>query len=180
MTRALTLWPEWAMACRFLFKLHDGVENRPRPFPASLAGRRIAIHAGRFVGGRAAGYDEGIAAVLATATASGWRMFRPNENTFVFRRGVSPGLVGGKLVYEAEQEGDVKIRLPHDIVTSAIVCTAVLDRVIEPTPNPPLPWMVATEPDDLPDEPSYGWRFRDVEVLDKPIAVAGAQGIWTL
>jgi hypothetical protein len=178
-TRALTVWPEWAMAGVKLRKFHDGVENRPYAFPPALKGRRIAIHAGRFIGGRQGGYAEGIAAVVSTACASGWKLYRPAENTLVFRRGSSTGLINGALVYEGSQEGDVTIRLPDDIVTSAIVMTAVLSGVIAPTPNPPRPWMVATEP-DFDDEPSYGWVFSNIEILDKPIACKGLQRIWTV
>lgn len=178
-TRALTVWPEWGMAGVKLRKFHDGVENRPYPFPKALQGRRIAIHAGRFIGGRQGGYAEGVAAVVGTACASGWKLYRTSENTLVFRRGAPAGLVDGALVYEGSQEGDVEIVLPRDIVTSAIIMTAVLDHVIDPTPNPPRPWMVATEPYDF-DEPSYGWVFSDIEILDKPIACKGLQRIWTV
>ena len=178
-TRALTVWPEWAMAGVKLRKFHDGVENRPRPFPKAMQGRRIAIHAGRFVGGRAAGYHEGVAAVLSTACSSGWKMYRPAENTFVFRRGAPIGLVDGELVYEGSQDGDVKVLLPDDIVTSAIVMTAVLDHIIEPTEKPTRPWMVASRQTDI-DGPSFGWAFSGIETLEKPIACPGMQGIWTL
>lgn len=180
-TRALTLWPEWGIPVRFLRKLHEGVENRPKPYPKSLQGRRIAIHMGKYVGGRAGGraFFDGMVSVFMTAAASGWKVYRPSESVYVLRRGSSTGLADGQLVYEGSQEGDITIRIPEHIVTSAIVATGVLSEVIGPTPNPPRPWMVPTEPDEL-DEPSCGWVFADIEILEKPIACPGMQGIWTL
>lgn len=198
-TRALTLWPEWGIPVRFLRKLHEGVENRPKPYPKSLQGRRIAIHMGKYVGGRAGGraFFDGMASVFMTAACSGWKVYRPSESVYVLRRGSSTGLADGQPALQAiglrdtaalrrlkdgtpaEAEGDITIRIPEHIVTSAIVATGVLSEVIGPTPNPPRPWMVPTEPDEL-DEPSCGWVFADIEILEKPIACPGMQGIWTL
>ena len=68
--RALTLWPEWAYAIAHLGKR---VENRTWEPPASLIGQRIAIHAGKHVGGRAGApaMFEGACALIDTAEAAG-------------------------------------------------------------------------------------------------------------
>lgn len=50
MSYALTLWPEWAWAIAHMGK---DVENRTWPPPQYIIGKRIAIHAGKYIGGRA-------------------------------------------------------------------------------------------------------------------------------
>lgn len=68
--RALTLWPEWAWAVAHLGK---DVENRGWAPPFYILGQRIAIHAGRHVGGKpgAAAYRAGTDCVRAAAMAAG-------------------------------------------------------------------------------------------------------------
>lgn len=179
-TRALTLWPEWGVA---FTRLDKRVENRPAPPFRNLIGQRIAFHMGKWIGGRKAGEFEGLHSLFHTAADSGWKVYRPHEKVytlrkrapgeFVHREGFTPFALG----YEAEREGDIKIRVPEDIITSAITFTAVIGGFHPPTPDPRIPWQVGTPRND---EPSFAWIIEDVEVLETPVACAGMQGVWTL
>lgn len=164
--RALTLWPEWLLA---ICKLDKRVENRPRPPFAGLVGTRIALHAGKHVGGRAAGFNEGMSAFIETAQHAGWMVElledRPGDACVVsFTKG------------PASSPTRVLVDIPDSIVTSAIVATARIGGYRTPTPSPVTPWQVAA----LPGDPSFAWILEDVEVLEKPIACPGAQGVWSL
>lgn len=68
--RALTLWPEWAWMVAHCGK---DVENRGWGPPPWILGHRLAIHAGRNVGGKpgAAAYREGTDAVRGMAARAG-------------------------------------------------------------------------------------------------------------
>lgn len=52
-------------------------------------------------------------------------------------------------------------------VKPGIVATAVLDRVVTKSDDP---WFCGP----------FGWVMRDVIVLDAPITISGAQGLWTV
>ena len=71
--KALTLWPEWAWAIR---RLGKDVENRSWAPPGYLVGRRLAIHAGAFVGGRkgSVAEEEGVDALVYMADRAGWTL----------------------------------------------------------------------------------------------------------
>jgi len=179
-TRALTLWPEWGVA---FTRLDKRVENRPAPPFRNLIGQRIAFHMGKWIGGRKAGEFEGLHSLFATAAESGWKVYRPHEMVFTLRKRAPRELVhrdGGTMLaldYEAEREGDIKIHVPEDIITSAITFTAVIGGFHPPTPDPRIPWQVGTQRDD---EPSFAWIIEDVEVLETPVTCPGMQGVWTL
>lgn len=183
-TRALTLWPEWGVA---FTKLDKRVENRPIPPFRNLIGRRIAFHMGKWIGGRKAGLLEGLYALFATAAESGWKVYRPHEAIYTLRKRAPGELVHrascGMLAldYEAEREGDIKIRVPSDIITSAITFTAVIGGFHPPTDDPKIPWQVGTRgSEDFEEDPSYAWILEDLEVLDTPVTCPGMQGVWTL
>lgn len=74
-TRAITLWPEWAGAVAYLDKR---VENRTWQPPASVIGTRIAIHGGANTGGGAGLMRriDGLNAVARMAVRAGWRLHR--------------------------------------------------------------------------------------------------------
>ena len=74
-TRAITLWPEWAGSIAYLDKR---VENRTWEPPKDVIGTRIAIHAGAYTGGgKGTGRRiEGLTAVARMATRSGWQLRR--------------------------------------------------------------------------------------------------------
>jgi len=69
-TRALTLWPEWAYA---IVHLGKRVENRGWPPPRDL--RRFCVHAGKQIGGSSSARDVrgSIAEVLQVASDAGCR-----------------------------------------------------------------------------------------------------------
>ena len=56
------------------------------------------------------------------------------------------------------------------IITSAIVCTAVIVRCEENKRQPLPPW---GDP-----RSRYWWHLEDVEVLDEPVPCKGKQGFW--
>ena len=180
-TRALTLWPEWGVAFTLLDKR---IENRPMPPFRNLIGERIAFHMGKWIGGRKAGEFEGLHSLFATAAESGWKVYRPHETIYTLRKrefGLNQLMerrVGADIEYEAEREGDIKIRVPEDIITSAITFTAVIGGFHPPTPDPKLPWQVGTDTND--PCPSFAWIIEGVEVLETPVTCPGMQGVWTL
>lgn len=179
-TRAMTLWPEWGIA---FTRLDKRVENRPAPPFRNLIGQRIAFHMGKWIGGRKAGEFDGLHSLFATAAESGWKVYRPHETVYTLRKRAPGELVhrdGGTMLaldYETEREGDIKIRVPEDIITSAITFTAVIGGFHYPTADPRIPWQVGTP---RGDEPSFAWSIEDVEVLETPVACAGMQGVWSL
>lgn len=183
-TRALTLWPEWGVA---FTKLDKRVENRPMPPFRNIIGTRVAFHMGKAIGGHKAGMAAGLHSLFATAAESGWKVYRPHETVYTLRKRAPKELVhraaGGVLAldYEAEREGDIKIRVPGDIVTSAITFTAVIGGFHPPTDDPNIPWQVGTRgSEDFEEDPSYAWILEDIDVLERPVTCPGMQGVWTL
>lgn len=158
-THAYTLHPEWAHGVRDLDKR---IENRSRMFPHSMLGRRFAIHAGAYPGGRKtrSSRTRGIAALLAAAERAGWSI----ETRFT---------PGGPAWVELSKAGRlVKLDTITSLATSAIVATAIVRRVLDKTTTPTEPWHVAGE---------YGYVLEDVEILGVPIPAApGALGLWSL
>ena len=166
MTRALTLWPEWLLA---ICKLDKRVENRPRPPFAGLVGTRIAMHAGKHVGGRASGFNDGMSAFIETAQCAGWL-------TELVADGAGDAGVLSFTKGPAASPTRVLTVIPDSVVTSAIVATAKIGGFHKPTAHPTIPWQAGSAGED----PSFAWILEDVEVLDKPIACPGMQGVWTL
>ena len=154
--KAITLWPEWAYAVAWLGKR---IENRDWPPPRSLIGERVAIHAGAHVGGRKGrpAMEEGMQAVKNAASDEGLGF-----------KGI--GWRGDHFPYEAPQFSlDGQWR---NVVTGAIVCTAVVDEAVQtlfagdiapPWANPHAEWW---------------WKLRNVEVLAVPFRCIGKQGLW--
>jgi len=169
-TRALTLWPEWGVA---FTRLDKRVENRPMPPFRNLIGQRIAFHMGKWIGGRQAGYEDGIESLVMTALASGWMAVHGLPLGTDFK------LMPEAVLSKGSRAGEVvTIRFPQDIITSAITFTAVIGGFHPPTPDPRIPWQVSTEPGD--DEPAYAWILEDIDVLERPVTCPGMQGVWTL
>jgi hypothetical protein len=150
---ALTLWPEWNWAIDNLDKL---VENRGWPLPPAMQGKRIAIHAGAYIGGRkgAPATREGIEAVAEMATSAGWTVTADGLHALLFTK--------GEIVRRLTAES---------IVRSAITCTVVLASCTPPGP---------VLPDDGWYAGDYGFRLADKQTLPEPIHCSGAQGFWTL
>lgn len=156
--RALTLHPEWAWASCYLGK---GDENRP-PRVAKMVLNVIgdgwlAIHAGKYVGGRAKwlAHREGIDALEDMAHRAGWvpRCLRPGEHGLRFA--LRPDLHG--------------LRAP--IVTAPLVTSAIVALTRVRPGNPDSPWAV-------PGQAQIG--LRDLFVLPEPVPCSGKQGLWTV
>lgn len=148
--RALTLWPEWAWAILHLDKRY---ENRGRGVPPHLIGERIAIHAGKTIGGggeRTGAFD----AVAAQAERAGW-----DVDWTLIGRDVRATFSRGRDV--------VELRSLDEIVTSAIVGTVVLAGPA--APGHAVPWGAYGE---------HAWPLADVRRLRHPIPHKGALGPW--
>jgi len=161
--KAITIWPEWAHCIA-----HRGqnVVNRGRTAPAELIGQRIAIHAGRHIGGRPTKRSavEGLANMTAEAQRSGVRFgveLDPKTNEYGTR--YSP--------YNAAHRPYTL----RPIVCGAIVASATLERVMRtrsPTEARQLkPWAI--------DRPGFWWFLSDVVTIE-PIPWIGWIGPFDL
>lgn len=181
--RAITLWPEWIVAFLSLDKL---LENRPKPPPKNLVGKRVAFHAGAHVGGQPsnASHTRGLYALIETAKAAGWCV----ELKY------TSGLNGTAWI--ELRKGDVLVRLdgrynPAEplgpgnrpacegavgIARSAIMFTAVITGHSPPTAKPDKPWQFAS----TPEAKSCAWHLEDIIPVARPILGAGVQGFWPL
>lgn len=110
--KAITVWPEWACAIAHLGK---DVENRGWSPPSWLVGARIAIHAGRHIGGRpgAVATEEGLTSVVRMAP----------------RGAIGSILTMPPRFFRPDMSGIA-------IATSAIVATARLADVVTDSPSP--------------------------------------------
>jgi hypothetical protein len=153
--RALTLHPEWAHAIAHLGKR---IENRPWKPPEKLLGERIAIHAGKSVGGR-----PGFPAML-----DGCRAVAARDPLTVFALEAGEAYLGTPL----------RMRL---IETSAIIATARLDGWSDAEGRAELP-AEATPPDAWrwgdPTSP-FWWHLSDVRLV-VPVPCRGSLGLWTV
>jgi hypothetical protein len=111
---ALTLWPEWLPTFTHLDKR---IENRGWPAPDRLIGQRIALHAGKRIGGGSG--RKGIEWLAGTAAGEGW------ETDYL----------DGLLTFT---RGEEVVRAP--VVVGAVVGTAVLTGCRHSHEGPPLPW----------------------------------------
>lgn len=179
--KALTIWPEWAFA---ICHLEKRIENRSWRPPASLVGKRMAIHAGAHLGGRKGRVAavQGLEAVrytlrnlpppldhlgpLDSYTLSGFPYQTPQWIRVTDRAG------------QGGEESRVTERI--DIVTGAVVATAVVAGLVDDRPalrknrgellgRSIPPWAV-------PDQ--VWWMLTDVEVLAEPVPCKGSQGLW--
>ena len=159
MSRALTLWPEWAWA---IHNLDKRVENRGWPIPL---GEWFALHAGKNIGGRpgATACDEGLMGLVDMAERAGWdaRLIGVDANwTAIFDK-------DGRTVGARGSHGDFTYA---PIPTSAIVGLFRVTRHDAPNTG------------DL-----GGWRVFDAVAnridyrpLTEPVPCKGAQGLWTV
>lgn len=157
--RAYTLKPHWAHAIAHLGKR---CENRTRPIPKGLVGKRVAIHAGAWSGiERVAWLDE-----LDTAF----------PGTMAERR----ERCGGSLAPEGLSAGQAgRPAKPGVMRCSAFVATAVLASSCAPGADTldlrDTQWTAWAMPG------FWWWRLTDVRTLSSPVPTArGAQGPWRL
>jgi len=158
MMKALTLWPEWAWA---VANLNKTVENRTYRPPRNIVGKRIAIHAGKKVGGRyvptskmATPYYE---IMMNSASNAGWYPEVVDE-AIIFKR--RPKIFGG---YEK--------LIPEYLTVGAIVATARIGGVSYLSPGRFEVWSA---------EGQYQWHLDDLVVLDDPVLCMGRQAVWCI
>lgn len=145
--KAVTLWPEWAWAILHLDKRH---ENRGWQPPESLHGERLALHAGKTIGGGEEKPAEAFEAVVGMAERAGWDVTRAGDG------------------YRFEKDDRVvTLGSLSEIVTGSIVGTVVLSGA--PVPGVRVPWGVPGQ---------WAWPLRDVSALRHPIPHRGALGLW--
>lgn len=151
--RALTLWPEWAYA---IVHLGKRVENRGWMPRTTLIGQPLAIHAGKAIGGGGRDPRIDVGAMLQIASDAGHRW-------------------DGKRI--GDLRGPQYNRLLDEVIagiramSSAVVCISTLAGVL---PKRPRNFHGYHAPD------SYGWKLENVIVLQEPVTVKGARGLWLL
>lgn len=154
--RAYTLKPHWAHAIAHLGKR---CENRTRPIPKGLVGKRVAIHAGAWSGiERVAWLDELDAAFPGTKA----------ERRRLTHGGLAP--------HPSYASGIAHASRMH---CSSFVATAVLASSCAPGADTldlrDTQWTAWAMPG------FWWWRLTDVHTLRCPVPVArGAQGPWRL
>lgn len=146
--RAITVYPEWAWA---ICHLDKRVENRSRPLPKAMAGPLVALHAGKYIGGRpgSVARAEGGRAVAGMAREAAWDVF----GGLTFRK-------------------DRVVSLYEDpVCTSAIVAFVRFGPSVPPDQGDLTGWRV-------PD--CHGWPIVEVLRLKEPVPAKGALGFWEL
>lgn len=146
--KAVTLWPEWAWAILHLDKRH---ENRGWQPPEQLHGERLALHAGKTIGGGEQKPPEAFEAVLGMAERAGWDVDARADGSYRFAKGNREVVLGSL----------------SEIVTGSIVGTVVLAGA--PLPGVRVAWGVPGQ---------WAWPMRDVRALRHPIPHRGALGLW--
>ena len=158
--RALTVWPEWAWAIRWLGK---DVENRYW-LPPMHPGDELAIHAGRNPGGtgRRAEALRSLEGVAYMAQRAGWEVRARADGGDVelwFRR-TPPG--AGAPVERVLRAGD--------LVRGAVVAAAVLGSYLDPGAALS-PWA---------DPQQQQWPLCEMRPVPAPVPCRGYQRIWYL
>lgn len=151
--RALTLWPEWAYA---IVHLGKRVENRGWMPPRELIGQPLAIHAGKAIGGGGSDPRVDVGIMLQIASNAGHRW-----------DGKRIGDLGSAQYNRLLDEVMAGIRA----MSSAVVCISTLAGVLPKRPR-------NFDGHHAPD--SYGWKLDSVLVLQEPVRVKGARGLWLL
>ena len=152
--KAITLHPEW---CFCICRLDKIVENRTWKPPEALLGQRIAIHAGKNIGGCTSytGRLAGLHTMVSEAKVNHWGVDHLGGYSYYFTKGTT-GVVGGL-------EG---------IQTSAVVATAILAECSKDFYNLGM-GLLGWQADD-----QYHWLLEDVRVLPQPIPAKGRLGFW--
>lgn len=180
-TQAITLWPEWIVAFTHLDKR---LENRPKPPPKNLVGKRVAFHAGAHVGGSPSNpsHTRGLHALLETAKLAGWiveLMYQPRGSAWIeLRKGDVLVRLDGRFdpAQPVAPGNQPAVEGAVGIMRSALAFTAIIAGYSEPTVRPDKPWQFAS----TPDMKSYAWHLEDMAAISTPIPCSGIQGFWPL
>lgn len=128
------------------------IENRTWKPPAKLIGQRIAIHGGAKPG-KADGYRAGAVRIFAD----------------LFEIYGQPASIHDAMTYR--ELANIALNQSSGIVATAVIeCWAEYGTSVHVEQDP---WFMR-EPGNI------GWILRDVITLEKPIAISGAQGLWTV
>lgn len=172
--KALTVFPEWAYAIRFLGK---DVENRTWQPPKNIIGRRIALHSGLKVGGRSAPtarseqirfyYDNmmekaRIAGIESERFGNEKIVWRAGDEVLLNGRAYRPGEIISEMIFKTLLRG--AIFATAEIETSPICRVSLGDNVISP-------WVA---------DGKYPWILKNVSFLDRPVMCTGRQAVWAL
>jgi hypothetical protein len=175
--KAITLWPEWSAAVAWLDK---GCENRTWWPPRELEGQRIAIHAGKHIGGRPGrpAMAEGLEGLIGTARLAGWAVvgwsgLRTDPKLWCV---TDPGWTFGEATPQdcdyqdlaAPQVARARGLVEVPVHRGAIVATAVLARAERAYRTA---WDVGG---------AVHWRLADVRRLATPVPCKGFQNLWTV
>lgn len=169
-SRALTIWPEWVFAMRYLGK---DIENRTWT-QASAVGERIALHAGMYPGGlpgkRAA--RRGLRVLGAMALRNRWSWMLDEDVRFMLFHGSGSKIDMGSVEMKIDSDHDTGIPL----VTGAIVGTAVVDSISSPQDGD----LNCCTFRSWGAVGMYHWHLTDFEFFRDPIPARGKQKIWKL
>ena len=198
--KALTIWPEWVLAFKVLQK---DIENRCWPAPKELIGQRIALHAGRRIGGVVLPGDTGLGRsvkqreralshygdVTMMGQAAGWE-FEPatciadlnnRRGLYIFHRtgkdnhGLSPlPSLFATWWYDKCPFGCI-------FATAKLEWSSFLDRKV----NLNRPYGIKTYrngkragPWSIPGQ--HGFRLTEYRSLKEPVPCRGAQKFWEI
>lgn len=143
--RAVTLRHPWSFAIAHLGK---DIENRTWKPPKQMIGQRIAIHGGALPKGHALEDCAG-------------------QARFIAREILTPAYLKSLPAAKKSFLSNLMPLKVHHFITSGIVATAVLERVVTESDSP---WFFGP----------YGWVLSDVITLTEPVHCKGAQGLWRL
>lgn len=161
--KVITVWQPWASLIAIGAKPYEFRSWKP---PASLIGRRIAIHAAA----RLVMASEVRALILALKGAKGFRCPCLDANIALpILQAILDGLSGSP---------DTLFATPaaRSVPLSHVVCTAVLG---EPRRGDEIAREFG-ETGNPPGEANWGWPMLDVERLLPPVPARGRQGLWDL
>ena len=180
--KALTIWPEWALAFQLLGK---DIENRVWHAPPDLIGQRIALHAGRLLGGvvkpRAGGLGDvnrspskairAYSLVLEMARNAGWdyqihfcghlreyiQFFHRGKDSIPFAKWNFKNVPFGSIFMTAKLEW----------------CSMLCGLKGWPYANgkPASPWSIPGQ---------WGFKLTEIVNLEEPIPCRGRQKFWTV
>jgi hypothetical protein len=154
--------------------LDKRIENRTWKPPQKLIGQRIAIHAGKSIGGRpgAKRSTEALRLMSYEAVFAGWEIDYLAGSPWRFRR------VGHEMYCVSDK-----------ITTGAIVATATLaecskdfyalhDGQLLAGPEEEITSAPCIQRIGWQAEGQYHWFLEDILGLEEPIPIAGKQGFW--
>lgn len=173
--KALTVWPEWAVA---FILLNKRIENRPWPCPGGIIGQRIALHAGARIGGKIAPTTTGVGWTLGQrkrvldAYGKVWNMAASVGFGLCFN-GTRLGHKSIQILGRGRYERQSLSATYHytDIPTSSVFAVATIAKCEFNQSAAYRPWAVPGQ---------YGFVLADFTLLTAPVFAKGHQRFWDL